>query len=257
MKIETIDEAIEESGIKICVFGLAGVGKTVLLSTIDGTIVVLSAEAGLLSLKSLPPEIKARMAVIQIKTLTDLGEAFVWLQEERRADWIGIDSISEIAETVLSNEMAESKDPRNAYGKMAEDMMNLIRSLRDLKDYNIIMTAKQAHRKDDYTGITSYVPMMPGQILTRQIPYMFDEMFCLRVEPHPEDPTQLMRVIQTSRDVMYDCKDRSGMLNQFEPADIAQIARKINGAAIVTPAAAILKEAVEDHQTENSQMENV
>ncbi len=235
MKIETIDEAIGE-GIKICVFGFAGVGKTVLCSTTNANTIVLSAEAGLLSLKNAPAEVKARMGVIQIKTLADLGEAFAWLQLQKQAEWLVIDSISEIAEVCLSDNQASGKDGRGAYGDMATDMMKLIRQMRDLADYNVLMTAKQTRLKDEYTGITSYVPMLPGRILTNQIPYMFDEVFCLRVEPHPEDPNQMMRVLQTGRDIMYDCKDRSGMLSHFEPADIAHIASKIQNAPIVAPA---------------------
>lgn len=239
MIIESIDEAIAATGIKICVYGFAGVGKTILSSTTGANTIVLSAEAGLLSLKNAPAEVKARMGVIQIKNLQDMGEAFLWLQQQRQSDWLVIDSISEIAEVCLSVNQEAGKDGRGAYGDMASDMMKLIRQLRDLPDYNVLMTAKQTRVKDDYTGITSYVPMLPGRILTNQIPYMFDEIFCLRVEPHPEDPAQLVRVLQTGRDMMYDCKDRSGMLAHFEPANIAHIASKIQNAPIVAPAIAV------------------
>jgi hypothetical protein len=239
MEIETIDDAIGSSGIKLCVFGLAGAGKTVLSATTGTNTVILSAEAGLLSLKNAPAEVKARLAVIQIKNLSDMGEAFNWLTSERKADWLVIDSISEIAEVVLSTAKEGTKDARGAYGDMADDMMKLIRALRDIPGYNVMMTSKMGRIKDEHTGITSYVPMLPGKQLTNQIPYMFDEIFALRVEPHPENPTEYVRVLQTGRDLMYDCKDRSGMLNLFEPADISYIANKIQGvppAEVIQPA---------------------
>ncbi len=236
MLLETIDEAVEVTGIKLCVFGLAGAGKTVLCSTTGGTIIVLSAESGLLSLKNLPEEVKERMRVIQIKTLQDLGEAYNWLMSAKMADWVAIDSGSEIAEVLLGVKKKEKNDARAAYGDMAEDMMETFRLLRDMPHYNVLMTAKMTYVKDDRTGITRYVPMFPGKILTSQVPYMFDEIFALRVEQDPQDPNKLVRVLQTGRDIAYDCKDRSGMLAMFEPADLAHVARKIQGLAIAAPA---------------------
>jgi len=238
MKIETVDEAIELTGVKLCVYSFAGAGKTVLTSTTGETIIVLSAESGLLSLKNAPPEIKANMRIIQIKTLQDLGEAYKWLMSGKMADWVAIDSGSEIAEVLLTQKKGTSKDGRAAYGDMADDMMETFRLLRDMPHYNMLMTAKMTRLKDDFTGITSYVPMFPGKILTSQVPYMFDEIFALRVEQNPKDPTQLVRVLQTGKDISYDCKDRSGMLDMFEPADLAHVARKIQGLPVVVPAVA-------------------
>jgi len=235
MKIETIDEAIEYNGIKLCIYGLAGAGKTLLTSTTGGTIIVLSAESGLLSLKNLPPEVKARMRVIVINTMDELTQAYLWLLTGKMADWIAIDSGSEIAEVLLTAKKSLSKDGRAAYGDMADEMMDTFRKIRDLPNYNVIMTAKMTKVKDEHTGITYCVPMFPGKILTAQVPYMFDEIFALRVEQHPQDPKQLVRVLQTGRDLVYDCKDRSGMLDLFEPASIEHIARKILGLPIAAP----------------------
>ncbi len=237
MKLETVDEAIEVTGFKCCVYGLAGAGKTVLTSTTGGTSIVLSAESGLLSLKNLPAEVKERMRIIQIKTLQDLGEAYNWLMSGKMADWVHIDSGSEIAEVLLGVKKSEKSDARAAYGDMAEDMMVTFRMLRDMPHYNVMMTAKMTYIKDERTGITRYVPMFPGKILTNQVPYMFDEIFALRVEQDLQNPEQLVRVLQTGRDIAYDCKDRSGMLDLFEPADLAHITRKIQGLAIAAPAA--------------------
>jgi hypothetical protein len=182
------------------------------------------------------------MAVVQIKTLQDMGEAFTWLQSGKMADWLVIDSISEIAEVVLTEKKKTGKDPRGAYGDMADDMMELIRQLRDIPGYNVMMTAKQTRIADGFTGITSYVPLLPGRMLTNQIPYMFDEIFALRVEPHPQNAGEYIRVLQTGRDVSYDCKDRSGMLDMFELPDISHITRKIQGMPLTTPAAAVAEE---------------
>lgn len=234
MIIQTVDEAIGQTGIKICVYSPAGNGKTVLTATANAYTIILSAEAGLLSLKQAPDHVKCKIGIMIIKTMKDMWDAFNWLSTEKRCEWLMLDSISEIAEVVLGVKMEGVKDPRKAYGDMAADMMALIRALRDIPFYHVMMTAKQTRMKDDYTGITSYVPMLPGKILTNQLAYMFDEMFALQVLPDPTDPTKLVRVLQTGRDVSYEAKDRSGMLDHFEPANLEHIANKILGNPIAT-----------------------
>ena len=59
------------------------------------------------------------------KTMQDLHEAYQWLttsEEAKQFESVALDSISEIAEVVLSTEKANSKDPRQAYGAMQEQM---------------------------------------------------------------------------------------------------------------------------------------
>lgn len=243
MNLETIDDVIDQSGVKICVYGFSGVGKTMLSGTTGGPTIILSAEAGLRSLKQYPPEIKNNMRVHQVTTIDGIKQAYAWFQSGQMCEWIVIDSLSEVAEVCLSHTKEGKKDPRAAYGDMADEMMKLIRLIRDLPNYNVMMIAKQTRITDELSGITSYVPLLPGKILTNQLPYMFDEVFCLRVEPHPSKPGKFLRVIQTGRDATHDCKDRSGTLDMFEPADftefgyfpiIGNIAAKISGNATVT-----------------------
>jgi len=87
MQLETIDEAIEDTGIKLCVFGFAGAGKTVLSGTTGVPTIILSAEAGLLSLKQAPPEVKVNLRVIQIKTLANLRSEERRVGKECRSRW--------------------------------------------------------------------------------------------------------------------------------------------------------------------------
>lgn len=211
-------------GIKILVHGLAGAGKTTLCSTTDGPTLILSAEAGLLSLRGFD------IPVIEIKTLDELYEAydFVANHEEGQAfKWVCLDSISEIAEVVLNHEKKVAKDPRQAYGSLAEKMTDLVRAFRDLPGRNVVFLAKQERAKDDQSGAMLYFPSMPGNALKQGIDYFFDEVLALRVEKDGDgNPT---RWLQTNRDFNYAAKDRSGSLDMFEPADLGAIAAKIRG----------------------------
>ena len=56
---------------------------------------------------------------------------------------------SEIAEVVLSEERARTKDPRQAYGAMADQMQQLIRMFRDLPNKHVVMTSKLEKTQDE------------------------------------------------------------------------------------------------------------
>lgn len=211
-------------GIKCLVHGPAGAGKTTLCATTGEPTIIISAEAGLLSLRGFD------IPVIEVKTLDQLYEAYQYVAgpDGEQFSWVCLDSISEIAEVVLNHEKKTNKDPRAAYGSLAEKMTDLIRAFRDLPGKNVLVLCKQEKVKDEQTGAMLYSPSMPGNQLKNGLAYFFDEVMALRVEKDAEgNPT---RWLQTQRDFNYESKDRSGALDMFEQPDIAGIAAKIRGA---------------------------
>lgn len=226
IRLTTTKQAAVEQGLKVLVHGLAGAGKTVLCSTTGEPTLIISAEAGLLSLRH------TDMPVIEVKSLQDVKDAYQFITEAKEAEqfrWICLDSISEIAEVVLAAEKAATKDPRKAYGELQDHMMTLMRAFRDLAGRNVVFTAKQEKLKDEHSGMVLYQPMMPGQKLSQQIGYLFDMVFALRVEKDQDG--DLTRWLQTSRDLQFEAKDRSGALAMFEPPNLEAIAAKIRGDA--------------------------
>jgi phage nucleotide-binding protein len=219
MKLTTTREAAHLNGLKVLVYGGPGAGKTTLCATLPAPI-ILSAEAGLLSLRHVD------VPVIEVSTLEDVEAAYTYLLSPAAEayQWVCLDSISEIAEVVLSRERKATKDPRQAYGALAEHMFDLLRAFRDLPR-NIYMSSKMEKTKDEITGAMLYSPSLPGQRLGQGIGYLFDELFALRVERDPEG--QPTRWLQTGSDKQYQGKDRSGTLELFEPADLGAIATKI------------------------------
>lgn len=225
IKIQTLDEAIEDNGLKILVHGPAGVGKTVLSATANAPTLIVSAEAGLLSLRGAPKHID----VTTVKTIDDLEDVYSFMLEEgiNKYKWLNLDSISEIAEVLLSEEKAKSNDPRKAYGTLQDEIAKIIRRFRDLPHINVLMTAKQQRFTDEYTGITTMIPSFPGTKLPQQVAYWFDEVFALRVMTDEEGVEY--RALQTDRDVTYEAKDRSGMLGKYEKPSLEYIYDKIHG----------------------------
>ena len=96
------------SGVKMLVYGQAGAGKTSLCRTLPAPI-VLSAEGGLLSIQD------ADLPYIEITSIEDLREVYQWITKSAEAvayQSVALDSISEIAEVVLSAEKKATKDPQ-------------------------------------------------------------------------------------------------------------------------------------------------
>jgi phage nucleotide-binding protein len=210
------------NGLKFLVHGPAGAGKTSLCATTGEPTVIISAESGLLSLRGVD------IPVIEVKTLDQLYEAydFVVNTEQGQAfKWVCLDSISEIAEVVLNHEKKVAKDPRQAYGALAEKMTDLIRAFRDLPGRNVYFSCKQERAKDEQSGAMLYYPAMPGNMLKQGVGYFFDFVFALRIEKDADgNPT---RWLQTSRDYNYEAKDRSGSLEMFESPNLSAIAAKV------------------------------
>lgn len=209
-------KSLSANGVKILVYGQAGAGKTSLIPTLPSPI-VLSAESGLLSITG------ADVPFIEINTIDDLHEAYTFVKESKDFESVVIDSISEIAEVVLASEKKISKDPRQAYGAMQEQVSDIIRAFRDLP-MNVLMIAKLEKAQDEM-GRILYGPSMPGTKLGQQLPYFFDEVLALRVEKNSEG--MIHRALMTDSDGLWLAKDRSGRLDAWEDADLGAIIQKI------------------------------
>lgn len=224
LQFSTTDQASAAAGVKVLVYGDAGMGKTTLCATAPAPIII-SAESGLLSLR------KYRIPVIEIKTIEQLTEAYEWCirsTEARQFATICIDSISEIGEVVLANAKRQVKDPRQAYGELIEKMTMTIRAFRDLPGKHVYMAAKMEPMKDELTNVVRYGPSMPGAKLGPQLAYFFDEVFRLGVNKTPQGETY--RFLQTQPDLQYTAKDRSGSLAAIESPDLNHVFTKILGA---------------------------
>ena len=229
LKFTTTQQAGTSHGIKALIYGRAGAGKTYMARTAPSPI-ILSAEAGVLSLRDV------QIPMVQIQTVEDLSEAYDWLTSSAEAQafqTVYIDSISEIAEVVLTNAKKQVKDPRQAYGELIEKMMMSVRAFRDLPGKHVVMLAKQESHKDEVTQVTSYGPAMPGTKLGNQLPYSFDEVFRLGIGKLPTG--EEYRFIQTAPDIQYEAKDRSGSLDALEPPDLTLIFNKITGGQVTQP----------------------
>jgi phage nucleotide-binding protein len=214
--------SLAANGVKVLVYGQAGAGKTSLVKSLPSPI-VLSAEGGLLSIQD------ADLPFIEIGDMETLREAYTWLTQSDEAkgfESVALDSISEIAEVVLNAEKKATKDPRQAYGAMQEQMADIIRAFRDLPGRHVYMSAKLEKTQDEM-GRVLYAPSMPGNKTGQALPYFFDEVLALRVEKDGEGVTQ--RALMCDSDGLWLAKDRSGKLEAWEAPDLGAIIAKMGG----------------------------
>lgn len=213
MQIQNTNDVATNNGIKVMVYGLAGTGKTRLLATAPRPIII-SAEQGLLSLRG------AGIPYIQVNSLEQLKAARLQIHADKRFFTVGLDSASEIAEVCLRDAMVRNKDPRKAYGDMAQEVLNEVRMFRDFPQRHVVFIMKQGRIKDEQTGGVLNGPLMPGNQLDQHMPYMFDEVFQL-VTMNGQN------ALRTRRDNLNEAKDRSGRLDEWERPDLSHIFNKI------------------------------
>ncbi len=224
---KSLRDAVESRAPKILVYGGAGVGKTTLIASLTGKILIISAEAGLLSLAG--ADIDAD--VVEVTNIEALRAVYGELRAgDHGYAWVVLDSVSEIGEVVLSAEKSKTKDPRAAYGALSDEMLKIMRAFRDLS-CGVYFSAKLASTKDEATGRVSHGIGMPGAKLGEALPYLFDEVFRLIVvdEDDGQGGKVASRYLLTATDGKSVAKDRSGKLDALEPADLGHIVAKIAG----------------------------
>ena len=217
--ISPVAEATDQHGLFALVYGPSGAGKTTLASTTPdpARTLVLSAEQGLLSIRN------SGVKCAQIKDIEGFRKIYRWLVKgQENFDWIVLDSVSEIAEVVLQNELATNRDGRKAYGEMATKMINILKQLRDLP-LNVLVIAAVKSKEDN--GMQVRVPDTPGSKLADKLPYLFDEVFYLHTK-RGEDGQIERRLITQGVDKLI-AKDRSGKLDPSEPPNLTEIHNKI------------------------------
>jgi len=139
--------------LKFLIYGAPGVGKTTLAATLDEPCLVLSAEAGLLSLSTkdidvidltLDDDGKALARGARTQRVAQVLDYLLTEEPQKKYKWIFIDSLTEISQNMIESLQLLYPDPKDGlkmWGDYAKKSRALVKSFRDLDCYNVVFTA--------------------------------------------------------------------------------------------------------------------
>jgi phage nucleotide-binding protein len=215
--------------VKAIIYGESSSGKTTLAKTLNGKTLIVSAEAGLLSLAGcdidyvdISVDDKGEVIKEPAERIRRLSDTFKMLHTDTGIyDNVLMDGITEIGELLvegLNKEFPDRKDTFPMWGEYAKRMRSIVKGFRDLP-YNVFITAVAEPDKDEnnrrFMGF-----QVPGSI-SRKLPQYFDEVFYLHVDADGK------RSIVTKKTDAIIAKDRSNKLDAIEEPDLGKIISKI------------------------------
>jgi hypothetical protein len=206
-------------GAKTVVYGAPGTGKTPILNTAPRP-VLLCIEPGMLSMR------QSHVPTWAGFTPKHIDEFFDWILKSNEAqnfDTICVDSVSQMAEVILEEELGRNKDGRKAYGEMSRRIMRHMNGIFFAQRKHTYLICKQASVEDGSSRM--FRPYFPGQDLNVKIPHLFDVTMHLAIHNIPGAGQH--KAFRTAASIDAVARDRSGKLNEFEPCDLTALFNKI------------------------------
>lgn len=223
-------EDVTSDGIKALIYSEPGNGKTTLAATLDlKRTLIISFESGLLSI--LDESGFEDLQYVEPSNLSDLKDIYDNLKNNKdlaaKYDTIFIDSLSEISDMMLEALKQDPtvytgmKDNMKLYMINQEKVVGIAKSFRDLKGYNVIMTALAATKTTNM--VEKLLPSMAGQKLADKLPPLYDFVWYLEVTSDGE------RRLITQPTSSITAKSRSRKLESAEEPNLGNILLKIKG----------------------------
>ncbi len=240
VKITTVKDSTEKNGLNVLLYGPSSVGKTASVAslvTAGFKPLLISAENGLYTLSVM--ENGKQIPVIDLtkddegkkipmsKRIIKLDQVHAWLEKEKpkEFDTIVIDSLTEVNQALMSylhEKHPAEKDALKKYRDNNDIMRKLIKDFRDLH-YNVVFISQSEVEKDD-VGRRFTQPSIIGK-LAQDLPYFFDFVFCMKIITDEKGIEKRIFQCDLSTDTM--AKNRGGLLNKFEQANLGEIFTKL------------------------------
>lgn len=241
LKLKTLRDAIEHRGTKLAIYGESSAGKTTQIAALlaylgdDDKVLIITAEHGLLTLAQEQLGIldDPRIDVAEVEKLSEAREAVtIAATRSNGYTWVIVDSVSNIASRELraiQGKNVGTYDPRSGHAEVKMRIPGILWGLVDIAHLGVLFIF-QEDREERNEGTTKnpdnvlhYSPQVPNKGLKQEMPYIFDAVLRLEVMG---DKSRRFRTAKT-RTIM--AKDRSGTLDEFEPADVGAVVAKIRG----------------------------
>lgn len=216
-QLKPVSQLAQRFGVKAMIYGGPGSGKTPLIKTCPRP-VMLVCEPGLLTMRD------ANVPAWDAYTPERIDEFFEWLTRSPEAkgfDTVAIDSVSEMAEIFLRQELVRNKDGRKAYGEMFRHIADHLNALYYMPEKHTYLIAKQAIVEDGAGTIKK--PYFPGKELNVRVPHMYDEVWHIGLNNIPQAGPKPVLAIRTQSDFNTFARDRSGRLDELEPPHVGNL----------------------------------
>jgi len=261
LPIISADERMKEKkGIKGCVIGVSGIGKTSQLWTLDPkTTLFIDLEAGDLavegwkgdtfrprkweecrdfalfiggfnpSLRDDQPYSEAHYNAV----CTEYGDP----KSLDKYETIFIDSITVAGRLCLQwckgqpqaySEKSGKPDMRGAYGLMGQEMVNWLTQLQHARNKNVWVVGILDKKSDDFNRVY-YEIQIDGSKTGLELPGIFDQIITMAEIPQQDGSTFRAFVNHTLNPYGYPAKDRSGRLELLEEPHLGRLMEKIKG----------------------------
>lgn len=206
-------------GVKALAYGKPRTGKTRAIITAPRPILCL-CEPGATSLRDAD-----HVPTWEAYTQPKIHEFYKFITESAEAknyDTVCIDSLSQLAETVLDVQKAQHSHGLKAYGAMSDYVMEICKKLYFLPQKHLYLVAKQAVVEEG--GIMFKRPYFPGKDLNIQIPHLFDQILYVGEATIPGVGSTVAFHSRGSPTMM--AGDRFGKLAEFEPLNLSYLFAK-------------------------------
>lgn len=234
--------------IKCLFFGLDGVGKTTLATTLpvqdDKRLTYINVDPGELTFKKYNRHFRRLSAPNGIWTeevLEAIYTRLVELATNKEIDYIFVDGLNVIGDALLENEKETNItksgeiNMMKAYGEMADKFKSWCKRVRDINGVSVIMLTHESVEEDPETGRKVIRADFPGKKVKGEINRWFDIIGYMYFSKN-EVTGEVERVITCNPQYnpTLRVKDRSGVLGNVEPADLGKIFDRIEKAGFST-----------------------
>lgn len=218
--LKPASELAQRFGVKSIIYGAPGTAKTPLMATCPNA-VALIVEPGMLTMRG-----ETHLQCWQATDVKGINEFFTWIfqsAEAKKFDTVCVDSVSQMAEMILTAELPFHKNKMQAYGELSIKVMGLLEGLFYMPQKHVYLIAKQSF--GDENGITVKRPYFPGKDLNIKVPHLYDEVFHIARCKVPGQNTETL-AIRTAESFGITARDRSGKLAELEFPHMGQIFTK-------------------------------
>ena len=263
LPIITADQRLAEGrGVKGCIFGKSGLGKTSLLLTLKATTTLfIDLEAGDLAVEGWPGDTLRPRTWTECRDLAAFiggpnpalrsdqaySEAHCAAVVERygnpavlnRYETLFVDSITVAGRLCFQwcrgqpeavSEKTGKLDLRGAYGLHGREMIGWLTQLQHARAKNVWFVGILDERLDDFNRRV-FSPQIDGSKTGLELPGIVDEVLTMTELLDANKRAHRVFVCQTINPWGYPAKDRSGRLDLVEEAHLGRLMAKIAGPA--------------------------